>query len=104
MRSFMRLNFIVSAADITSLETRTTTFSDLIGVRVEGSSIKGAAGGQVEALFKKADKVLNNQIDKLSENFAISETQFYDEYHLARQIIVLGERHEAPTPLTPPTP
>lgn len=96
--------FGVSAADITSLETRTTTFNGLIGVRVAGSSIQGAAGAQVEALFKKADKVLVNQIDKLMENFAKSETQFYDEYHLARQIIDLGVRHEEPTPPTPPTP
>lgn len=61
---------------------------------------------QLAALFKKADKVLNDQLDMLVTDFEESDPSFHGEYTSARIIVDArgGESKTAPDPTPAPPP
>lgn len=79
----------VTAATLTSLQTRIDDFIAALGVREEGSALRVAAGIEVSSLFKDNDIILKNQMDAMMEQFRESDTLFYNEYQSARTIIDL---------------
>ncbi len=67
--------------------------------------MRKGAEKSLEDLFKESDRILHDEIDHLMESFAVSDPEFYTEYHAARRIDEIGVRHESgnnPTPTPAP--
>jgi GTPase SAR1 family protein len=94
----------ITAADIAALETKSTAYNTALGGKESGFSTQYAAGGVMSDLFKQADAILEEQLDKMMEKFNPSDQQFYLEYKSAREIKDLGHRFEKPEGPVTPTP
>jgi hypothetical protein len=94
----------VSAAEITAFSNLIAAYEPTLGARESSRGLQTAAGKEVVSLFKQADTVLNTQLDSMMEKFASSDTQFYNQYHSAREIIDLGGRGGGEDPTPPPGP
>lgn len=68
---------------------------DLPNHRVSVSERK-AANAKLKDIYKEADAVLTNQIDKLMFRFNTAKPDFYAAYLNARKVVVYGARHEKP--------
>ena len=84
------IGYGISAGDITDFGDLITAYEPTLGARESSRGVQVAAGKEVVTLFKQADVVLKDVLDGLMENFATSDTQFYNEYKSAREIIDLG--------------
>jgi len=78
---------------------------DLPNHRVSVSERK-AANAKLKDLYKEADNVLINQIDRLMFRFSTAAPDFYASYINARKVVDYGIRHDKPEDddtTTPPT-
>lgn len=57
-------------------------------------STRAAATQGLVGLFEETDRILKEQLDKLTEQFKTSDPVFYAKYHNARIIIDLGHRSQ----------
>ena len=84
----------VAAPDIAALETKSTAYNTSLGGKESSFSTKSSAGRVMEDLFKQADTILTDQLDRMMEKFNSSDQQFYLEYKSAREIRDLGHRFD----------
>jgi hypothetical protein len=82
----------VTLAEIAELKTLSNEFKNSIGEKASVKSGQVAATGSLSELFKEADSLLKNQIDKLLLRLEDSESEFYRTYQNARIIKDLGSR------------
>ena len=79
---------------IANLDTQLNTFDGAVESPREGAVQGAAALEEVDTLFKNADVILKEQMDKIMVGFSTSDTQFYNGYLGSREVIDLGVRHE----------
>ncbi len=92
----------ITAPMIAALETKVTKFSTSLGARETGSAVSTSAFQQLDVMFKEADILLKEQMDKTMEIFRTSDPQFYGEYKQSREIIDLGHRFKTTDVPEPP--
>ena len=92
----------ITAPMIAALDTKITAFNTSLGAREVSSSISTSAFQQLDAMFKDADTLLKDQIDKIMVIFKNSDPQFYGEYENSREIINLGHRFKKDEPPVTP--
>ena len=94
----------VDAAKLTELDNAIKAFQALITAPRDSTTQSASATKQLPALFKKADALLKEQLDKLMGGYAASEPTFHGEYGAARVIVDAGGGEAKPAPATPPAP
>ena len=94
----------VDAAKLTALDNAIKAFQALITAPRDSTTQSASATRQLPALFKQADALLKEQLDKLMGDYAVSEPTFHGEYLAARVIVDAGGGDAPPAPPAPPTP
>ena len=86
----------VTAADITDLKTLIDKYVDLIAQPRNMIAARKGATAETGALIRDTMKLLNNRIDRLMQQFAFSQKEFYKHYFDARIIIDQHGQKDAP--------
>jgi len=90
------VDYPVTEAELEGFEELTAEYeSGLPNHRVSVSERK-AANEKLKDLFKMADVVLINQIDRLMFRYSTTAPDFYASYQNARKVVDYGIRHEKP--------
>jgi len=101
--------YSITDAMITSLAEKIAAYHNALGERESGVATRIGVTKTLAELFKQADELLYDDIDRIVERLRTSNSEFYTKYLGARVVKDLGIRHEEqptpppPTP-TPPTP
>lgn len=82
----------VQPEEISEVKSLGTEFKNFIGEKANVKSGRVAATGSLSDLFKAADNLLKNQIDKLLMRLKDQNPEFYRTYQNARAIRDLGGR------------
>ena len=80
----------ITAAVLTSFSTAITNYTAAISSPRNAISLRTAYAKDLSNLFTKTDKLLKEQLDKLSVQFKTSHTDFYNAYKSNRIIIDPG--------------
>lgn len=84
----------ISRSDLTALQNAITAYAALLPApRTAKSTSKAATTGLV-VVFRSADGILKNKLDKMMVQFTEDDPDFYRVYTNARMIIDSGIRHE----------
>ncbi|KKN10305.1 hypothetical protein LCGC14_1037880 [marine sediment metagenome] len=94
----------IDANDLTDLQGLIDAYENLVEEPRAAITNKSEATAALVSLFKQGDALLNEQLDKLMEQFKEDNGKFYTQYFNARIIIDLGVRHEAEEPQEPEIP
>ena len=97
----------VKAAELKALNTAMTEFGEVQSKPRNGRAATASATKELDDLFEQLDKMLNEQLDPLMEQFRFTNAAFYHEYQTARSIVDSVASHEvkdaqASLPLTLP--
>lgn len=68
-------------------------YEDALAAKASGGATKSGAVKSLLTLFKETDDILDS-IDRLMENYKVSNSEFYDGYKTSRVIKDLGIRHK----------
>lgn len=99
----------ITEAMITGLAEKIAAYHNALGERESGVATRVGVTKTLAELFKQADELLYDDMDRIVERLRTSNAEFYTMYLGARVVKDLGIRHEEqPTPPpstpTPPTP
>lgn len=83
----------ITTAMLEDLQTSVTQFKNIISIPRNKLVNRKGATQKLVALFKAADEVLKEQLDKLIANFEHTYPSFVQGYQNSRMIIDLGRRH-----------
>lgn len=72
------------------------SYSNALNAKAAGGSLKTGASKSMTTLFGEADSILDS-IDRLMENYKMSDENFYQGYKASRVIKDLGVRHKTGT-------
>lgn len=94
----------IDATDLTELQSLIDAYENLVEEPREAITNRSEATAALPGLFKQGDGLLDEQLDKLMEQFKQDNPKFYRQYFNARIIIDLGVRHveEPQEPEAPP--
>ena len=93
----------VLPAEIAAIYTKSIAYDNSLGDKESSFSTKSSAGSVMSGIFKQADTILTDQLDRMMEKFNSSDQQFYLEYKSAREIKDLGHRFDEDDPTPPPS-
>jgi hypothetical protein len=79
-------DYNITQAKIDRLTGAISVFDNSIDTSSKGSNVKVADRKALTIHFDEADKILKGEIDSLMEDFAESNTEFYNQYKAARVI------------------
>lgn len=94
----------IDAAKLTELDNAIKAFQALMTAPRDSTTQSAAATKQLPGLFKKADAMLRDQLDKLMTGYATSEPMFNGEYTAARVIVDAGGGAAKAPPAPAPAP
>ncbi len=77
----------IAAGDITDLKTKIDAYVALIAQPRNMITARKGATAEIGALIRDTMKLLNNRMDRLMQQFAFSQKEFYTHYFDARIII-----------------
>ena len=77
----------ITAGDIADLKTKIDTYVALIAQPRNMITARKGATAEIGALIRDTMKLLNNRMDRLMQQFAFSQKEFYTHYFDARIII-----------------
>jgi hypothetical protein len=80
----------IVAADLTLMQTQLTQFLTAIPKRRNATAVSKSATTAIGGLFKDADTILKNKLDRLVLSFRVTNPDFYTNYLNARIIVDLG--------------
>ncbi len=80
----------VVAGDLSDLQTLIDDYVAIIPKPRTATSSKKTATEDLDLHFRKADGILKNRLDKLSEQFRTSDPEFFTTFHNARIIVDSG--------------
>jgi hypothetical protein len=83
----------ITAETLESLAAKAAAYGDSIGARESGVAKRIGSRGEVKDLFRRADEILNHEIDRYMEILKPSYNEFYMRYSSARSIKDIGVRH-----------
>jgi hypothetical protein len=92
----------LTEADITQVDTIVTSLEGVASSTRGSITKRKTAGAQLRPQFATSSFVLKEKLDKLMEQFRLTQPTFYEEYWNARGIVDYGIRHEEEE--TPPAP
>lgn len=85
----------ITAAMLDDLQASISQFKNIISIPRNKLVNRKGATQKLRTLFKEADEILKEQLDKLIANFEFSHPTFVQGYQNSRMIIDLGRRHRA---------
>jgi hypothetical protein len=88
----------VKAADVSEMEQLIEAFTTTNRNMGSNKADRSSARTALTVYFDEVDVLLDDVIDKLIENFRISDPQFYSAYQAARVIYDIGGGHSAEIP------
>ncbi|MEI9959981.1 MAG: hypothetical protein WDM76_02275 [Limisphaerales bacterium] len=94
----------VTAAKMTALQTAIAAFNTAMSKTKQTTAGSKTFTGNLPTEFKAADINLEDQLDRLVDQFAAANAKFVSDYKNARVIIDLGGGHDDTPPPAPPTP
>jgi hypothetical protein len=97
-------DFGVDAAGLTALQGKIDAYSAVLGSPRSRASTHRAAAGLKDDEFTAADRVLEEQLDGLVENFRVSQPSFYEAYQAARDVVENASGHSNAENNTQPQP
>ncbi len=83
----------ITAPMLADLQTAITTYAAKVPKPRVAQAAKKAVTTEITNLIKDIDKTLKVRVDKLMEDYKTTETEFYNTYKSAREIINLGATH-----------
>jgi hypothetical protein len=83
-------DYQLTEAELDELLTAIKEFKDTIGEKGSSKGTKVANTQQLKQLFREADDLLRNQLDKLMLRFKKKSPEFYNAYTNARKVVDLG--------------
>lgn len=83
-----------TAASLSTLQNDINTFGTLIGKPRSVVAATAAATKNITQLISESRLFNKNTLDPLMEQFKLSNTVFYDEYHTSRMIVNVGTHKE----------
>lgn len=83
----------ITAPMLADLQTAITTYAAKVPKPRVAQAAKKAVTTEITNLIKDIDKTLKVRVDKLMEDYKTTETEFYNTYKSAREIIDLGATH-----------
>lgn len=89
----------VDAAKLTELQGLIDAWSSQSQAPRVAISERAAATANLPSFFSAADEVLKKRMDKLMEQFYVSERTFYDTYKSARKIVNAGKTGGGDNPM-----
>ncbi|MEZ4691322.1 MAG: hypothetical protein R3A12_14635 [Ignavibacteria bacterium] len=84
----------ITGEKITQFDDNITAYDNALSAKAAGGPTRSGASKSLVTLFNDAGSILDS-IDKLMENYLVTETGFYEGYKAARVIKDLGLRHKA---------
>jgi len=84
----------IKATDIDSLDLLIDQYAKIIPAPVVTKAERKMANEKLDGLFVTTNTLLNEQADKLMEQFRKTNPDFYSEYWNARNTVEYGIRHE----------
>ncbi len=88
----------------TAYQGKIAVFAAAVGGRESSIAERAGARTSLVDLFRQADELLREELDRCMELLRATEQQFYTEYFAARIVKDLGLRHRQPTNGTQPAP
>lgn len=85
----------IDASDLTDLQALNDAYETLVQEPRAALTNQSEATAALVGLFKQGDALLNEQLDKLMEQFKEDDRKFYRQYFNTRIIIDLGRRGTA---------
>lgn len=96
------VDYLITDVVLADIQSKIDTFSGLLGEQSSGGAAHTGSRASMPTLFKQADDLLEKHIDNNMVSMRKSEPEFYNQYLSARQIKVVGVRHNhAPAPQAP---
>lgn len=86
--------FGVTAKMLTSLQLIIPEFENSIKEREAAAATRVGAGSTIVELFNNADEILEEELDRFTENLKSANSPFFDGYQAARVIKDIGIRHD----------
>jgi hypothetical protein len=86
-------NYGVKPEDLEAFKTLIDGFKSSIGDKESSMGQKKGAGVSLAQLFRTADKILKEELDRFAEKVKAKNPSFYEEYNAVRVIKNLGTRH-----------
>lgn len=80
----------VTPAVITDLQTAMDTYVTAIMAPRNAITLRKGSTAELKALIKDTNKVLTKRLDSLMASYALSQPEFYRDYHNSRMIVDLG--------------
>ncbi|MBN2402296.1 MAG: hypothetical protein JXN64_07830 [Spirochaetes bacterium] len=84
----------ITGEKIESLSAKAAVYADSIGARESGVAKRIGSREEMKDLFRRADELLNHEIDRYMEILRPSHGEFYMKYSSARSIKDIGVRHK----------
>lgn len=80
----------VTAAELTLLQGKIDDYEAIVAGPRNAITDRSTATSELEKLFVSGDDVLTNKLDKLLNQFAQSDPEFYTQYGNSRKIVDMG--------------
>jgi hypothetical protein len=84
----------ITIDQVTALRELTDQFEALLPVNRISVAERKAANARLKTLFKQADKLLKNRLDRMMVRYETEDPAFYAAYENARMILDYGTRYE----------
>lgn len=84
----------ITIDQVNALRELTDQFEALLPVNRISVAERKAANARLKSLFKQADKLLKNRLDRMMVRYETEDPAFYAAYLNARMILDYGTRHE----------
>jgi hypothetical protein len=84
----------ITADHVTALREQTELLEAHLPANRISVSERKAANARLKTLFKRADKLLKNRLDRMMVRYETEDPAFYAAYQNARMILDYGTRHE----------
>lgn len=91
----------VTAEKLKTLKLKLKTYDSLRAVPRNAIGAAAASTAALERLFPQADRILNNQVEKLIWQFRATAPDLYDKYQSARSIVGVASSSTEETPVQP---
>ena len=86
-------DYDVTPALLTDLKEKIDAYENSMGVKESSMGKRKGAGKTLPQLFKSADEILKDELDRFAEKLKDKNPSFYAEYHSVRNIKNVGIRH-----------
>ena len=87
-------NYGLTQADLDEFSALITSYTNMVEDPRVAITNRARATKDLKSIFKTADKILKEQLDKLMLQYKKTAPEFYQQYFNARLIIDLGIRHK----------